>query len=389
MRSKKTISYSHQWLDRQDINEVVKVLRSDWLTQGPKIAEFEEALCKYTGAKYAVCVSSATAALHLACFVSGIKAGDEVITSPITFVATANAVIYCGGRPVFADIEEDTANIDPEEIKRKITKKTKAIIPVHFAGHPCDLEEISKIAKKHNLVVIEDAAHALGAEYKGEKIGSCKYSDMAVFSFHPVKSITTGEGGAILTNNQQYYEKLLKLRTHGITKNPKQFINYDSQIDGDWYYEMQELGFNYRLTDIQCALGISQLRRIDDFINKRRKIAKIYNKVFKDNKYFDLPIEKNYVKSACHLYPIRLKDKYKKKRKEVFSYLRKNNLWVQVHYIPVYKQSYYQRLGYQDNLCPLAEKFYQQEISLPIYPMLGKNEIDCVIDIINEALKKE
>lgn len=384
MRSKKNIPYSRQWLDKKDISEVVKVLKSDWLTQGPKIVDFEKALCKYTGAKYTVCASSATVALHLACLVAGIKKGDEVVTSPITFVATANAVIYCGGKPVFADIQENTVNIDPEEIKKKINKKTKAIIPVHFAGHPCDLEEIQKIAKQHNLKVIEDASHALGAEYKGSKIGSCKYSDMTIFSFHPVKSITTGEGGAILTSNKKYYEKLLKLRTHGITKNPKQFINYNSKSDGDWYYEMQELGFNYRLNDFQAALGILQLKRLDYFIKRRGEIVKIYNQAFKGNKYFDLPIERNYVKSAFHLYPIRLKDKFLKKRKAIFNQLRKNNIWVQVHYIPVYKQPYYQKLGYSNNLCPRAEKYYKKAITIPLYPKMSGVEIDYVIKSVKE-----
>ena len=385
VRKNKIIPYSHQWLDEEDINAVVEVLKSDWLTQGPKIDEFEKALCKYTGAKYAICVNSATSALHLACLVSDIKVGDEVITSPITFVATGNAIIYCGGKPVFADIQEDTVNIDPKEIEKKISKRTKAIIPVHFAGHPCDLEEIHRIAKKHNLTVIEDASHALGAEYKGEKIGSCRYSDMTVFSFHPIKSITTGEGGAIMTNNRQYYEKLLILRTHGITKDNKKFINYDSRTDGDWYYEMQELGFNYRITDFQCALGISQLSKIEDFIKKRRKIVKIYNQAFKDNAYFDLPVEKNYVKSACHLYPIRLKDKYMEKRKELFNYLRKNNLWVQVHYIPVHLQPYYRKkYGYKKGDYSKAEDYYYKTISLPIFPKMTNHEIAYIVKKIKK-----
>jgi UDP-4-amino-4,6-dideoxy-N-acetyl-beta-L-altrosamine transaminase len=378
MRKTKIIPYSRQSLDQEDINAVVKVLKSDWITQGPKIEEFENALCVYTGARYAVCVTNATSALHLACLVLGIKTGDEVVTSPITFVATANAVIYCGGKPVFADIQEDTVNIDPIEIKKKITRKTKAIIPVHFAGYPCDLEEIYQIAKKHNLAVIEDATHALGAEYKGEKIGSCHFSDMTVFSFHPIKLITTGEGGAILTNNRKYYEKLLKLRTHGITKG-----NFQQKSHGDWYYEMQCLGFNYRLTDFQCALGISQLRKIDNFISRRRKIAEIYNHAFRNNGYFDLPVEKRYVKSAYHLYPVRLKDKFKKKRKKIFDYLRKNNLWVQVHYIPVHLQPYYRKkYGYKKDDYPKAEDYYYKTISLPIFPEMTNREITYIVEKI-------
>ncbi len=375
------VPYGHQWLDKEDIKAVVEVLRSDWLTQGSKIKEFEDSLCRYTGARYAVVVSSGTAALHVASLAAGISAGDEVITSPITFVATANAVIYCGGRPVFADVQNDTINIDPIEIKKKINKRTKAIIPVHFAGHPCDLKEISQIAKERNLILIEDAAHALGAEYKGEKIGSCRYSDMAVFSFHPVKTITTGEGGAVLTNRKDLYEKLLILRNHGITKDRIKFINRN---DGTWYYEMQELGFNYRLTDFQCALGISQLKKIERFIKRRREIVKIYQSELSKLEDFVLPIERSYVKSAWHLYAIRLKNRLKRKRKVIFDHLRKNNLWVQVHYIPVYRHPYYQKKYSSNDKCSVAEDYYQTEISLPLYPAMKTSEIQYVINIINQ-----
>ena len=384
----KYIPYGKHWLDKKDIEEVIKVLNSDWITQGPKVKKFEEALCEYTGAKYAVAVSSGTAGLHIACLAAGIKEGDEVITSPITFVASANCILYCRAKPVFADIQEDTVSIDPEEIKKRLTKKTKAIIPVHFAGHPCDLEEIHQIAKKHNLIVIEDACHALGAEYKGIKIGSCKYSDMAVFSFHPVKSITTGEGGAVLTNNEEYYKKLIMFRQHGITKNSSQFTVYDSQLIGDWYYEMQFLGYNYRLTDIQCALGISQLKKLDKFIKKRRQIVEIYKEAFKNNDFFDLPVEKDYAKSSWHLYPIRLKNKYCSKKREIFAKLREKGLGVQVHYIPVYWQPYYQKLGYRKGICPNAEDFYQREISIPLYPSMSDEDIRYVIEKIFEVFKE-
>jgi UDP-4-amino-4,6-dideoxy-N-acetyl-beta-L-altrosamine transaminase len=376
------IPYGHQWIDEDDIKEVVKVLKSDWITQGPKVKEFEDALCKYTGAKYAVAVSSGTAALHIACLSAGIKEDDEVITSPITFVASANCVLYCGGRPVFADIQEDTVNIDPDEIKKKITKRTKAIIPVHFAGHPCDLEEIYSIAKEHNLIVIEDAAHALGAEYKGSKIGSCKYSDMTILSFHPVKSITTGEGGAVLTNNKEFYKKLSMFRNHGITKDK----NKMSRFNGPWYYEMQELGFNYRITDFQCALGISQLKKLDKFIQRRRDIVEIYGEAFKNNEYFDLPQETKYAKSSWHLYPIRLKNKYKTKKNEIFYELRKKQLGVQVHYIPVYYHPFYQRLGYKKGLCPKAEEFYERKISIPLYQHMSNNDVKYVINVILKSL---
>lgn len=382
----KVIPYGRQFIDSADIKEVIRVLKSDWITQGPKINEFESALCKYTGAKYAVVVSNGTAALHIACLAAGIKRGDEVITSPITFVASANCVLYCGGRPVFADIQEDTVNIDSGEIEKKITKKTKMIIPVHFAGHPCELKAIHDIAKKHNLMIVEDAAHALGSEYKGSKIGSCKYSDMTIFSFHPVKHITTGEGGAVLTNRKDLYERLLIFRNHGITKNNLQFAICNPQSAGPWYYEMQELGFNYRITDIQCALGISQLKKLDKFVEKRRKIVKIYQKVFAGNNFFDLPVEKNYAKSSWHLFVVKLKDKYKSKRRQIFERLRKKGLGVQVHYIPVYRQPYYQALGYRKGLCQKAEEYYEKTISLPVYPKMSDSEIKKVINITQTVI---
>lgn len=383
---KNVIPYGHQSIDNKDINEVVKVLRSDWLTQGPKIEEFEEALCKYTGAKYAVVVCNATAALHLACLASNIQKGDEVITSPITFAATSNAVIYCGGIPIFADIQKDSVNIDSLEISKKITKRTKAIIPVHFAGHPADLEEIHKIAKKSNLQVIEDASHALGAKYKGSKIGSCTYSDMTVFSFHPVKMITTGEGGAILTNKKDIYEKLLLLRNHGITKSKIKFTHFNEKNDGSWYYEMQELGFNYRLTDIQCALGISQIHKLDNFIAKRRKIVELYNSSFKSNKNFDMPIEKPDVKSSWHIYCLRLKDSTKKLK--IFNQLKDAGIGVQIHYIPVYMHPYYRnKFNYKVGLCPIAENYYKRTITLPIFPNLSDTNVNYVINRVNKIIK--
>ena len=385
----KVIPYGYHWIDKNDIKEVVKVLKSDCITQGPKIKEFEDALCKYTGAKYAVVVSSGTAGLHLACLAIGIQKEDEAITSPITFVASANCVLYCGGKPVFADIQEDTVNIDPKEAKNKITKKTKAIIPVHFAGHPCDLEEIYALAKKYNLMIIEDACHALGAEYKNSKIGSCKYSDLTVFSFHPVKSITTGEGGAVLTNNKKLYEKLLMLRNHGITKDPAKFtINHQlSTINdyGSWYYEMQELGFNYRLTDFQCALGLSQLKKLNKFIQRRREIVEIYNKELSKIDEIILPEEKPYVKSSWHIYYIRLKNS--QRRKEVFERLRKKGIGVQVHYIPVHLQPYYRNnFGYKEGDYPKAENYYNSTITLPLFVKLNKKQINYILNKIKEAI---
>jgi len=384
----KIIPYGKQHIDSSDIAEVVKVLKSDWITQGPKVKEFEEALCKYTGAKYAVCVSSGTAALHLSCLAAGLKKGDEAITTPITFIATSNSILYTGASPVFADIDYDSVNINPEEISKKISKKTKAILPVHFAGLPCDIPEIAKIAKKNKLSIIEDAAHALGAEYKHGnrwyKVGCCKHSDMTTFSFHPVKHITTGEGGAITTNNKKIYEKLLMLRSHGTLKNDS-----IKKKHGPWYYEMRELGYNYRITDFQCALGLSQLKKIDKFILRRKEIVKMYNHAFKWNPCFVLLQEKKYVRSSWHLYPIRLEAKSKigAKRKSVFNYLRKRNIDTQVHYIPVYWQPYYQQLGYKKGLCPKAEADYEQIISLPIFPNMTDKNVDYVIENILSLIK--
>lgn len=376
-----TIPYGHQWIDENDIEEVVKVLRSDWITQGPKIGEFEEALCEYTGARYAVVVSNGTAALHISCLAAGIKTGDEVITSPITFVASANCVLYCGGKPIFADVQEDTANIYPDEIAKRVTLKTKAIIPVHFAGHPCDLEEISNIAKEHNLIVIEDAAQALGARYKSSKIGSCKYSDMTIFSFHPVKSITTGEGGAILTNRKDLYKKMLMLRNHGITREKEDFVNSQSLIlsSGDWYYEAQELGFNYRLTDFQAALGLSQLKKIDRFVEVRRQLAEIYNCELSQLQEIIPPKERPYVKSSFHIYYIRLKKC--QKRKALFKKLRESGIGVQVHYIPIHFQPFYRKkFGYKVGDFPKSEEYFMSTITLPLYPQLTEREISYVIE---------
>jgi len=381
----RSISYAKQSIDISDIGAVKDILRSDYITQGPKVGEFEKNIAAYCGAKYAVSVSSGTAALHIACLAAEIRPGDEVITSPITFVASSNSVLYCGGKPVFADVEKDTANIDWKEIEGKISKKTKAIIPVHFAGHPCELEKIYCIAKKRKLIVIEDAAHALGAKYKDSKIGSCKYSDMAIFSFHPAKHITTGEGGAVLTNRSDLYKRLLMLRNHGITKDSLSFYSKGSMLAGAWYYEMQELGFNYRITDIQCALGLSQLKRINKFIGRRKEIVNIYNKLLSMLSCIDLPVERPYVTPSWHLYCIRLKEP--KKRKMIFERLRGLGMGVQVHYIPVYRQPYYEKLGYREGLCPKAEDFYQREISIPLYQSMSKSDVDYVIRNIFKVLK--
>lgn len=367
------IPYGHQSIDESDIDAVIRVLKSDWLTQGPKIDEFEKKLGEYCGAKYAVVFSSGTAALHAAYFAAGLKNGDEFITTPLTFAATANAGLYLGATPVFADIKED-GNLDPKETVKKITKKTKAIAVVDYAGKPAQLEQFRAITDKYNLILIEDACHALGAEYKGKKVGSV--SDMTIFSFHPVKSITTGEGGAVLTGNKEFYEKLKLFRTHGITKN-----NLINKSDGDWYYEMQELGFNYRITDIQAALGISQLKKLDRFIKARRKIAEAYKKAFE--KYDDLismPSADKINDSSWHLFVVRLRGKLALKRAEIFKKLRESGIGTQVHYIPVYWHPFYQKLGYNKGICPKAEAFYKSIIALPIYPDLKQEDQKFVIE---------
>jgi len=383
----KTIPYGRQYVGKADISETIKVLESNWLTQGPKIGEFENALKKYCGAKYAIAVSSGTAALHIACLAAGLSKNDEAITSPITFVATSNAIVYTGATPVFADIDPCTNNIDPIRIAEKITSRTAAILPVHFAGLPCDMGKIHKIAKRNKLIVIEDACHALGAQYrynnKWVRIGSCAHSDMTVFSFHPVKLITTGEGGAVLTNCKEIYEKLMMLRSHGITKDKNRFVDKRNKACG-WYYEMQELGFNYRITDFQCALGISQLKRLDKFLSRRSEIAHMYSKELDKFPGIILPAEGDGVISSWHLYPVRIHGMC---RKEAFDYLRSKGIGVQVHYIPVYLQPYFSNLGYKKGICPLAEEFYITEISLPIYPLLKDREIKFIISVFKSMFK--
>lgn len=369
------IPYGKQSIDEEDINAVIDALRSDFLTTGPKIQEFEQKVKDYVGAGYAVAISNGTAALHAACFAAGIKKNDEVITTPITFAASANCALYLGAKPVFADIKKDTYNIDPEDIRKKINKKTKAIIPVHYTGQPCEMDEIHKIAKEHNLVVIEDAAHALGADYRGKKIGSI--SDMTTFSFHPVKHITTGEGGMIVTNNKEYYKNLKLFRSHGITRDESLM----QRADGAWYYEQLDLGYNYRISDIQCALGVSQMKKIEQFIIRRKQLANRYNKAFKDIKEITIPYQKQGCNNSWHLYVIQVQE-----RGRIFKQLRNAGIGVNVHYIPVYQHPYYQKHGYNETKCENAEELYKHIISLPLYPNLTDAEQDYIIDEVIKAL---
>lgn len=372
------IPYGRQSINEQDIEAVVNVLKSDYLTTGPKIAEFERKVADYTGAKYAVAIANGTAALHAACYAAGIGEGDEVITTPITFAASSNCVLYCGGTPVFADINPETYNISPEDIERKITPKTKAIIAVHFTGQPCEMEQIHAIAHKYNLTVIEDGAHALGAEYQEKRVGTL--SDMTTFSFHPVKHITTGEGGMILTDNPELYQRLKLFRTHGITREEELL----TKNDGPWYYEQLDLGYNYRITDIQCALGVSQMDRLPEFLEKRKQIAKRYNEAFAANEQIQLPYQKEGCDNAWHLYVIRIKNG---KRKEVFEKLRAAGIGVNVHYIPVYQHPYYRTHGYAEVTCPNAEEYYKECISLPMYPDLKEEEQEYVIKKVLEYVR--
>ncbi|WP_069473698.1 UDP-4-amino-4,6-dideoxy-N-acetyl-beta-L-altrosamine transaminase [Candidatus Marithrix sp. Canyon 246] len=371
------IPYGRQDISQTDIDAVVEVLRSDWITQGPTIARFEQAVANYCGSQYAVAVCNATAALHLACRAIGLGVGDRLWTSPNTFVASANCGLYCGAEVDFVDIDPQTYNISIDALRakleqaEKVGKLPKVLIPVHFAGQSCEMATIAELAKQYGFYVIEDASHAIGGEYKGKKIGNCSYSDMTVFSFHPVKIITTGEGGMVVTNNPELFEKVSLLRTHGITRTPSQ---------GAWYYQQVELGYNYRITDIQAALGLSQMQRLDSFINQRHELVQTYNDSLKDLP-LQLPWQHPDSYSAWHLYVIRLN-----KRSQVFDSLREAGIGVNVHYIPVHTQPYYQEMGFKIGDFPEAEKYYDQVISLPIYPLLTETEQQKVITFLKKAL---
>jgi len=375
----KSIPYGHQSIDSKDIDAVSKVLRSDWITQGPVVKKFEKSLASFVNTKYCAAVSSGTAALHLACLAAGIGPSDEVIVPTLSFVATANCILYCGAKPVLVDVYDDTLTINAEEVERKITKKTKAIIAVDFAGHPADWDKLKILAKKYRLTLIDDAAHALGSRYRNKPIGSI--ADLTTFSFHPVKTITTGEGGAITTNNKKLYEKISRLRHHGIIKTNKLSQKYDQ-----WYYQINELGYNFRLTDIQATLGESQLKKIDSFINKRREIWQRYNKAFDKTHGLILPVEKDNYFCAWHIYPIRIISN-KIARKEFFDKLRRAGIGVQVHYIPIHLFNFYKRkFDYQNNNFPVAEKYYQQALTLPLFVGLKGKDQEYIIREVKEAL---
>ncbi|MCQ4088794.1 UDP-4-amino-4,6-dideoxy-N-acetyl-beta-L-altrosamine transaminase [Saccharibacillus sp. JS10] len=373
------LPYGKQWLDEADIEAVVQVLKGDFITQGPAIEMFEQKVADYVGTCYGVAFSNGTAALHGACFAAGIEAGDEVITTPLTFLASSNCVLYQGGTPVFADIDPVTYNIDPKQIEEKLTPQTTAIIAVDFSGQPAEMDRIQAIARQHSLITIEDAAHSLGADYQGRKVGI--WADMTMFSFHPVKHITTGEGGMIVTNDEAFYRKLLRFRSHGMTRDPQEL----TRNEGPWYYEMQELGYNYRMTDIQAALGISQMDKLDRFIARRRELVEIYNRELADIPGLVLPKQHAEANSSWHLYVVRfLPEHFQYSRKEIFEQLRAWNIGVNVHYIPVYLQPYYEDLGYKKGLCPNAEKYYESCITLPLFPGMKDEDVLYVVRAIKE-----
>lgn len=374
----KSLSYGRQWIDDSDIDEVVKVLKGDWLTQGPSVERFEQALAAYLGVKHAVAFSNGTAALHGAVAAAGLGPGDQLLTTPLTFVATANAALYVGAEPVFVDIHRGSYCIDPNKTAKKmeeLPRKIKAIVPVSFAGYPFDMGDFKIIAKENGAVLIEDACHALGGERCGRKVGFD--ADMTALSFHPVKHITTGEGGAVVTNNAKFAQKLRLFRTHGITRDPSRFLD---SPDGPWHSEMHDLGYNYRLSDIQCALGLSQLRRLDSFIERRRELAALYRMNLAGiRSLYQPPAHEGH---AYHLFPIRVDAEL---RKPLFSYLAENGINLQVHYKPVPLQPYYrERFGYRDGDFPEAENYYKEAISLPLYPSMEEDDVLRVVTCIKD-----
>ena len=380
------IYYGHQHITEKDIQAVERVLHSDWLTQGPAIEAFEKKVANYCGAKYAVAVTNATSALHIACKAAGLGEGDVLWTSPITFTASANCGRYCGADVDFVDIDDKTYNMSVAELRHKLetaVKKPKVVIPVHLAGQSCDMEAIKALADEYGFKIIEDASHATGADYKNTKVGSCRYSDMTVFSFHPVKIVTTGEGGIVLTNNKELYEKLKLYRSHGITRDSDLMIQ---EADGPWYYQQIELGFNYRMTDMQAALGCSQMDSLDEFVARRRYLVKRYNEKLK-NLPLRTPYQDEATNPSWHIYIIRVDfTKVKLSKKEIFARMRDSGIVLNLHYIPVHTQPYYQKLGFQKGDFPVSEKYYEEAITLPLYYDLTDEQQDEVIEALKEVL---
>lgn len=379
------IYYGRQSVNEQDLKAVEDVLRSDFLTQGPAIERFERRVADYCGAKYAVAVTNATSALHIACKVAGLSHGDTFWTSPITFVASANCGRYCGAKVDFVDIDDATYNMSVDELEKKLAAggRPKVVVPVHLCGQSCDMERIYALSKKYGFTIIEDASHALGATYKDTRVGSCQYSDMTVFSFHPVKIITTGEGGMVLTNNKNLYEKLVLYRSHGITRDANKMTK---EADGPWYYQQIELGYNYRMTDIQAALGYSQMERLDTFVARRRQLAQWYDELLADLP-IRIPKQSADTNSSWHIYVVRLdKTRTSKSKVEVFEEMKKRGVTLNLHYIPVHLQPYYQALGFQQGDFPASERYYEEAFTLPIYYELTDEQQNQVVKALREVL---
>lgn len=389
--SRKFLPYGRQFIDDDDVASVVDVLRSDWLTCGPKVEEFERAFAAKLGVEYAVAVNSGTAALHAAACAAGIGPDDEVIVPPITFVATANCVAFLGARPIFCDVEQSTLLLDPQKVAGCLSPRTKAIIAVDYAGHPCDYDALHELARQHNIMVMADACHALGATYRGRPVGTL--TALNTFSFHPVKHITTAEGGMITTSDRVLYQRMMEFRNHGITRRTDAFEmtmadTMTASADAMWYYEMQALGYNYRLSDLNCALGLAQLRKLDRFVARRREIADRYTERLVDCPLVTLPSVHPWAESAWHLYPIRIDfTRLRRSRAEIMNKLRGMGIGTQVHYIPVYLHPYYRRRwGYKNGLCPIAEKAYEQLLSLPIFYSMTDDDVDYVVDCLRKVL---
>lgn len=386
------IPYGRQDIHQQDINAVVEVLESDFLTQGPKVPAFEQSVKNACNVKYALAVNSATSALHIACLSLGLKEGDWLWTTPNTFVASANCGLYCGAQVDFVDIDPYTYNLCEKELEKKLIdaeksgKLPKIVVPVHFSGQPCDMEAIYNLSQKYGFKIIEDASHAIGGKYKGEPIGNCRYSDITIFSFHPVKIVTTAEGGMAVTNSPELAEKLDLLRSHGITRNSSLMTK---PMDGPWYYEQIELGFNYRMTELQAALGVSQMQRLEDFVAKRHKLAQRYNELLKDLP-ITLPLQHEDGYSGLHLYVIRLQlDKITKTHLEVFEGMREASILVNLHYIPVHLQPYYQSMGFKAGQLPQAEQYYQEAMSIPMFPTMTEEQQDRVVYVLKTQLSHD